>query len=228
MSRPVELVWLVVALPILAMLINLALTIPHSIRVRDASAPAGGGHGGHDHDVASGHAEPNTEAGHEARDESHAGGHGTDDGHGGGHGAGHGHGAERTPLGALLGGWIGVVLVGLSFVLSLLIFFEFMGDAGLRAGGYTLHLYDWFSFGPLKYAIDFRVDTLTVIMLLVVTSVSTLVHMYSIGYMAGDVSFSRFFTELALFTVSMLILVLAANFLVIFIGWELVGLSSYL
>src|SRR5262249_3277587 len=86
----------------------------------------------------------------------------------------------------------------------------------------------WFSFGPLQYNIDFRVDPLTVVMLIVVTSVSMLVHLYSYGYMRHDDSFSRFFTELALFTVSMLILVLAANFLVIFIGWELVGLSSYL
>ncbi len=74
----------------------------------------------------------------------------------------------------------------------------------------------------------FHVDTLTVLMLVVVTGVSMLVHLYSLGYMAGDPSYSRFFTELALFTVSMLILVLGANFLVIFIGWELVGLSSYL
>src|SRR6185437_16174710 len=80
----------------------------------------------------------------------------------------------------------------------------------------------------LNYAIDFRVDTLTAIMLVVVTGVSMLVHLYSTGYMAGDPGYSRFFMELSLFTVSMLILVLGANFLVLFIGWELVGLSSYL
>ena len=71
-------------------------------------------------------------------------------------------------------------------------------------------------------------DTLTAIMLVVVTGVSLLVHLYSIGYMTGDPGYSRFFIELSLFTVSMLILVLGANFLVLFIGWELVGLSSYL
>src|SRR5579883_1924606 len=65
-------------------------------------------------------------------------------------------------------------------------------------------------------------------MLVVVTSVSLLVNLYSVGYMAGDPGYSRFFIELALFTVSMLILVLGANFLALFIGWELVGLSSYL
>ena len=71
-------------------------------------------------------------------------------------------------------------------------------------------------------------DTLTAIMLVVVTGVSLLVHLYSTGYMDGDPGYSRFFIELSLFTVSMLILVLGANFLVLFIGWELVGLSSYL
>src|SRR5260370_29215422 len=65
-------------------------------------------------------------------------------------------------------------------------------------------------------------------MLVVVTSVSLLVHLYSVGYMAGDPGYARFFIELLIFTVSMLILVLAANFLTLFIGWELVGLSSYL
>ena len=65
-------------------------------------------------------------------------------------------------------------------------------------------------------------------MLVVVTGVSLLVHLYSTGYMTGDPGYTRFFIELSLFTVSMLMLVLGANFLVLFIGWELVGLSSYL
>ncbi|MBF6590382.1 MAG: NADH-quinone oxidoreductase subunit L, partial [Ktedonobacterales bacterium] len=115
-----------------------------------------------------------------------------------------------------------------AFGLAIAILVQFLGDPALRRAGYEIHLFDWFSFGNLSYAINFRVDPLTVIMLLVVTSVSMLVHLYSIGYLQGDPGYSRFFIELALFTVSMLILVLGANFLVLFIGWELVGLSSYL
>ncbi len=219
--RPVDWAWLVVALPLAAMVINLLLTIPNSIRLRNANAPAGG----NPHAAVGAHGEPDTEAGHEAQNDANdsqaASAH---DDHGGGHG---GHGAS-TPLLSQLGGWIGVLLVLASFALSVAILIEYLNDAALRAHGVTTHLYSWFSFGPLHYNIDFRVDTLTCIMLVVVTGVSMLVHLYSLGYMAGDVSFPRFFTELALFTVSMLILVLAANFLVIFIGWELVGLSSYL
>src|SRR5207253_5801896 len=107
----------------------------------------------------------------------------------------------------------------------------FLGNQKLLSGTSPendIPLYQWFSFGNLNYPISFHVDGLTVVMLIVVTSVSMLVHLYSIGYMAGDVGYARFFIELALFTFSMLVLVLAANFLTIFIGWELVGLSSYL
>ena len=133
----------------------------------------------------------------------------------------------------------------LAFSLAVAILFQFLGWLGagpqaialgqhqeLATGpasqGRTIKLYDWAILGNLQYPIGFRVDTLTSIMLVVVTGVSLLVHLYSTGYMAGDPGYSRFFIELSLFTVSMLILVLGANFLVLFIGWELVGLSSYL
>jgi proton-translocating NADH-quinone oxidoreductase chain L len=223
--RPVDFAWAVIALPLAGTLLNLAPAIFYAIRTRNANAPAGGSHG-----AVGAHGEPDTAAGHQAQHVEHdphdasASPHNAHDDHGGGHGA---HGGA-TPFWAAFLGWIGVLLVAASFALSLAILFEFLGDATLRANGATEHLYTWFTFGPLQYNIDLRVDTLTCIMLVVVTGVSMLVHLFSIGYMAGDVSFSRFFTELALFTVSMLILVLAANFLVIFIGWELVGLSSYL
>jgi NADH-quinone oxidoreductase subunit L len=147
----------------------------------------------------------------------------------------HGHGHDRVPVWARLCGWIGVVALLGAFILTVGILFEFIqnpvvgpGGTKLLQAGRFIHLYNWFSFGNLNYPIDLRVDTLTVIMLVVVTSVSLLVHLYSTGYMAGDPGYARFFIELALFTLSMLILVLAANFLVLFIGWELVGLSSYL
>ena len=218
---PVDLVWLVPALPLAAMLIIFFGTRMAEIaaRPRPAAVSAPAGHGGHS--FADAAATPDTEAGHEATE------HATDD-HGAAAAGGHGEHGGHTPFWAMVSSIIGVGALLLSFLLSLAILFQFLGDASLLAKGRDLHLYNWFTIGSLNYSIDFRVDTLTVVMLLVVTGVSFLVHLYSVGYMAGDPGYSRFYIELALFTVSMLILVLGANFLVIFIGWELVGLSSYL
>ena len=88
--------------------------------------------------------------------------------------------------------------------------------------------YSWIPVGKFQVSIGYLVDPLTVIMLLVVTGVSTLVHIYSVGYMEHDHAFWRFFAYLPLFTFFMLVLVLANNFLQMFVGWEGVGLSSYL
>src|SRR5690348_15854007 len=135
--RPVDYAWVVIALPLAAMVLNLLLAIPRSIRLRDASAPAGGsGHGAH--------GAPDTEAGHQAEtagDEAHGASAGHDD-HGGGHG---GHGGRTTGW-TLVGGWVGVVLLAASFAYSVAILVEFLNDAGLRAHGLTLHLYNWFGF----------------------------------------------------------------------------------
>ncbi len=89
-------------------------------------------------------------------------------------------------------------------------------------------LYTWAQFASIKLDVGFLVDGLTSVMLLVVTSVSLLVHIYSIGYMADDKGYARFFSYMSLFTFAMLSLVLANNFLVLFFGWEGVGLVSYL
>ena len=89
-------------------------------------------------------------------------------------------------------------------------------------------LFNWVASGSLTIDIGFLVDELTVVMLLVVTGVSFLVHVYSIGYMAQDGSFARFFAWLPLFVFSMVMLVMANNFLSLFVFWELVGLCSYL
>jgi NADH-quinone oxidoreductase subunit L len=86
----------------------------------------------------------------------------------------------------------------------------------------------WIDVGGLTVTFDLLVDQLTVVMLLVVTGVGFLVHVYSVGYMRGDAHYPRFFAYLNLFLASMLILVLGQNLLVLFLGWELVGLSSYL
>src|SRR5690348_4800501 len=89
-------------------------------------------------------------------------------------------------------------------------------------------VYTWFTVGKLSLHIGFLVDRLTAMMLVVVTFVSLMVHIYTIGYMAGDPGYQRFFSYIALFTFSMLMLVMANNFLQLFFGWEAVGLVSYL
>ena len=82
--------------------------------------------------------------------------------------------------------------------------------------------------GPLKIVLGFAVDNLAAIMMVVVTLVSTLVHFFSIGYMHGDVRYSRYFGYLGLFSFSMLMIVLANNLFLLYVGWELVGICSYL
>ncbi len=89
-------------------------------------------------------------------------------------------------------------------------------------------LYSWISVGTLSVNVGFRIDQLTAVMLLVVTTLSSLIHIYSVGYMHGDKGYARFFAYLNLFTFFMLILVMANNFLLMFVGWEGVGLCSYL
>lgn len=92
----------------------------------------------------------------------------------------------------------------------------------------TQTVYTWIETGAFRVDLSFTVDALSAIMLLVVSGVGTLIHIYSIGYMHGDRGFARYFAFLNLFTFSMLILVLADNFLLMFLGWEGVGLCSYL
>ena len=92
----------------------------------------------------------------------------------------------------------------------------------------TLRLYTWLTSGMLDVHIGLTIDRLTSVMLLLVTTVSTLVHVYTIGYMRGEPGYARFVSYIALFTFSMLMLVLADNFLQLFVFWEAVGLCSYL
>ncbi len=122
-------------------------------------------------------------------------------------------------------GPIACVLVGLAFVMAVAVFFQVQAHP---LDTYQFTLYTWIPSGDFRVDIAFLIDPLTAIMLLVVLSVGTLVHIYSVGYMEEDADFARFFTYLPLFVFSMLILVLANNFLLLFVGWEAVGLSSYL
>ena len=89
-------------------------------------------------------------------------------------------------------------------------------------------VYEWMVLGPLKMEVGFLVDGLTAMMMCVVTFVSLMVHIYTIGYMEEDPGYQRFFAYISLFTFSMLMLVMSNNFLQLFFGWEAVGLVSYL
>ncbi len=113
----------------------------------------------------------------------------------------------------------------LSAALSWMIFSQFWLEG---AQGYTVPLLDWIRSGDLVVQWALKVDTLTAVMLVVITSVSALVHLYSWGYMEEDPSQSRFFAYLSLFTFAMLMLVTADNLVQMFFGWEGVGLASYL
>jgi NADH-quinone oxidoreductase subunit L len=95
-------------------------------------------------------------------------------------------------------------------------------------GALVTHLWGWIEAGPFHADLGLRVDALSGVMVMIVTGVGALIHLYSVGYMAHDEDFARFFTYMNLFALSMLILVLADNLLMMFIGWEGVGLCSYL
>ncbi len=119
---------------------------------------------------------------------------------------------------------VGIASVLVSLLLSLLVF----NEVRTHAEPYNQDLYTWIPSGSFQVSIGFYVDQLTSLMLLIVTSVSLLVHIYSTGYMHGDPGTYRFFAYLPLFTFSMLMLVLANNFLELYVFWEAVGLCSYL
>jgi NADH-quinone oxidoreductase subunit L len=126
-----------------------------------------------------------------------------------------------------LAGWLATAAVAVAFAIAIAAFFELLGrDAESRTA--VLRGYTFLTSGDLRVAYDLRWDQLSAVMALVVTGVSSLIHLYSIGYMADDRRRETFFAWLNLFVASMLVLVLAQNFLVMFLGWEGVGLCSYL
>ena len=110
-----------------------------------------------------------------------------------------------------------------SFIGSVSVLIDVLGGARFNAT-----LYEWMVLGGLKMEVGFLVDGLTAMMMCVVTFVSLMVHVYTIGYMHEDPGYQRFFSYISLFTFSMLMLVMSNNFLQLFFGWEAVGLVSYL
>ncbi|MFZ5453696.1 MAG: NADH-quinone oxidoreductase subunit L [Thermodesulfobacteriota bacterium] len=124
-------------------------------------------------------------------------------------------------------GTIGSLMVGLSFLVTVAIFLEFL-KLPAAARPVEKVVYTWMSAGSFSVPVAFLIDPLSLVMLLVVSGVSTLIHIYSISYMHDDPGFYRYFSYLNLFVFAMLTLVGANNFLLMFVGWEGVGLCSYL
>jgi NADH-quinone oxidoreductase subunit L len=132
-----------------------------------------------------------------------------------------GHRADRW------GHWLGVGSVGASFLVGVAVF---VSTAGLDPEQRTreLSVYDWISVAGLHVDFGLRLDPLSLTFVLLITGVGTLIHVYSVGYMSHDLGRRRFFAQLNLFVAAMLILVLGDNFVMLYLGWEGVGLASYL
>ncbi|MFT3739731.1 MAG: NADH-quinone oxidoreductase subunit L [Breznakibacter sp.] len=134
-------------------------------------------------------------------------------------------GLARKRLKHNQGGIIASLMVGLSFLVSVALFFS-LRHSGQNSA--TVILFNWITLGDLNIPFSFLIDHLSLTMMLIVTGVGTLIHIYSIGYMHDDERVNTFFAQMNLFTFSMLLLIMGSNYLVLFIGWEGVGLCSYL
>ncbi|MDF2431581.1 MAG: NADH-quinone oxidoreductase subunit [Mucilaginibacter sp.] len=134
------------------------------------------------------------------------------------------NGIGRNTLSKAAIGFIGSVLVLISFGLSVGAFLQ------VKASGVPINVtvFNWFAVDQFKISFSFLIDQLSSLMLLIITGVGFLIHLYSIGYMKDDAGFGKFFAYLNLFIFFMLLLVLGSNYLIMFIGWEGVGLCSYL
>jgi NADH-quinone oxidoreductase subunit L len=134
---------------------------------------------------------------------------------------------HRSERGARLAGVVGTAVLAISFAFAVVAFFALQGrDPEERQ--LVSSLYEYAAVGSIDAKLAILVDPLSVLMLLVVTGVSTLIHLYSTAYMRGDRGYARFFAYLNFFVFSMLVLVLAANFLLLIVGWAFVGAASYL
>jgi NADH-quinone oxidoreductase subunit L len=193
--------WLLPVFPLLGFFLNGALSLVPKARIGPADPDMG--HDGHDgHDAgAAGHADPH----HATGDDSHA--------------------VARAPYAGLVS-IIGPGMILLSFILAVGMFVAMRG-ADMSAP-FIQHYWEWIPVGDLKLDFAFQLDQLSMLMVLIVTGVSTLIHIFSIGYMGDDPGFARFFSYLNLFVFFMLLLVLANNYALLYVGWEGVSLCSYL
>jgi len=135
-------------------------------------------------------------------------------------------GFAKTP--ANVAGGIATFFIATSFILAVKSFFTLQGIDGEAGGAILSYAFDWFNFGGLVIPFALRVDALSVVMTLIITGVGSLIHIYSIGYMHHDHAVGRYFSYLNLFCFAMLMLVLGDSLVILFFGWEGVGLCSYL
>jgi proton-translocating NADH-quinone oxidoreductase, chain L len=124
-------------------------------------------------------------------------------------------------------GWLATAMMGLAFVWSVVMLIALLSLPG-EARSHVSNVFTWLSAGSLKVQLGFLADPLSVTWILLVTGVGSLIHLYAIGYMHGDERYPRFFAYFNLFATAMLVLVLGSSFLLTFLGWEGVGLCSYL
>jgi NADH-quinone oxidoreductase subunit L len=125
------------------------------------------------------------------------------------------------------GHWLGVLMSAASFAVGVVLFVGMLGQSSDQRS-FRQHLFDWIAVGRFEVPADLRIDQLSMTFVLLITGVGTLIHIYSVGYMSHDHDRRRFFGYLNLFVASMLLLVLADNYLLLYVGWEGVGLASYL
>ncbi|MEU5957248.1 NADH-quinone oxidoreductase subunit L [Streptomyces sp. NPDC047525] len=126
-----------------------------------------------------------------------------------------------------VGHWLGTLLAAASFVVGVVLFADMLGK-GAEERSLSQHLFSWIPVEGFQADVAFQLDQLSMTFVLLITGVGTLIHIYSIGYMEHDERRRRFFGYLNLFLAAMLILVLADNYLLLYVGWEGVGLASYL
>jgi NADH-quinone oxidoreductase subunit L len=207
-----EWIWLVPLLPLLGFLLNGLLSLVAAYRPGPADP-------GHAHGAAHGAGHAGAPAGaHDA----HA--HDAHDNAGGAHGDDH-HVVARHRFAGLTS-IIGPAVLLASFALALAIFLAMRGAA--PHAPFVQHYFSWMPVGDLQLDAAFHLDQLSMLMVLVITGVGSLIHLFSVGYMQADPGYPRYFAYLNLFVFFMLVLVLGASFPLMFIGWEGVGLCSYL
>jgi NADH-quinone oxidoreductase subunit L len=216
---------LILLAPLLAFVVIIFGTRVWDLRSRLRVQASVVGHDGHG-DVAI-HA-----ANHGSEEGDHAA-HTTHDAHADEHGLDDDPKVPQLSAGAKASGYVAIAIMALACVYSWVLLFSSLFGIPLPDEGVTVLQYDWVSFlgaefPSINYTLAFHLDQLGIAMLVVVTTITLLVQIYSQGYMENSAGYARFYAYLSLFAFSMLVIIFARNFLVIFTGWELVGVSSYL
>ncbi len=193
--------WLLPILPLIGFIVNGWLSLAGSAHIGPEDPDMG--HGAHDENAP--HGPTNQQAGHAHGDDSHA---------------------HTRPKFAALVSIVGAGVLVVSFILAAAIFFA-MRSVDMSTP-FIQTYWSWMPVADLHVNIAFQLDQLSMLMILIITGVGALIHIFSVGYMADDPGYARYFSYLNLFVFFMLLLVMGANYPVLFIGWEGVGLASYL